>query len=317
MLYQRIAIMASLLIVILMLYLIPTNKTNEIDLTSTQHLEYIYPNDLEVIYLLDNNDYLSMTKISVSNKDIITKAKSLIDAMTINGTKKDKIPNGFKSLIPENTKVLDISLKDNILTINFSKELYNTSKEDEQKLIEALTYTLTSIDGINKISIYVEGAKLIILPKSKIIIPEYLDKKYGINKQYEITTLSDIDSYTIYYVLNYNDETYYTPVTKYINNQNQDKVRIIIEELATSIVHETNLMSYLDSNVKLLDYEITDKVIKLNFNDLILSDITNNLILEEVMYTIGLSMCEELDITDVIFQVNGKEISTFSIKTLD
>ncbi len=317
MLYQRIAIMASLLIVILMLYLIPTNKTNEIDLTSTQHLEYIYPNDLEVIYLLDNNDYLSMTKISVSNKDIITKAKSLIDAMTINGTKKDKIPNGFKSLIPENTKVLDISLKDNILTINFSKELYNTSKEDEQKLIEALTYTLTSIDGINKISIYVEGAKLIILPKSKIIIPEYLDKKYGINKQYEITTLSDIDSYTIYYVLNYNDETYYTPVTKYINNQNQDKVRIIIEELATSIVHETNLMSYLDSNVKLLDYEITDKVIKLNFNEFILSDITDSLILEEVMYTIGLSLCDEFNLEEVIFSVNNREISTFSLKMLD
>jgi len=73
-------------------------------------------------------------------------------------------------------------------------------------------------------------------------------------------------------------------------------------------------MSYLNSNVKLLDYEITDKVIKLNFNDLILSDITNNLILEEVMYTIGLSLCNELDVEDVIFEVNNQEISTFFSK---
>ncbi len=76
-------------------------------------------------------------------------------------------------------------------------------------------------------------------------------------------------------------------------------------------------MSYLDSNVKLLDYELTDKSIKLNFNDLILSDIADNQILEEVMYTIGLSLVQELDIEEVIFQVNNQEISTFSLKSID
>ena len=73
-------------------------------------------------------------------------------------------------------------------------------------------------------------------------------------------------------------------------------------------------MSYLDTNVKLLNYELSENVIKLNFNDLILSDITNNLILEEVMYTIGLSLCDEYNIQNVIFEVNNREISTFSLK---
>ena len=116
---------------------------------------------------------------------------------------------------------------------------------------------------------------------------------------------------------NYNDMTYYTPVTKYVNNQGQDKVKIIIDELATSLSYESNLMSYLDNNIKLLDYEIIDKTIKLDFNDAILSDITNNLILEEVMYTIGLSLCDELEIEKVIFLVNNKDISTFSLKSIE
>ena len=73
-------------------------------------------------------------------------------------------------------------------------------------------------------------------------------------------------------------------------------------------------MSYLDSNVKLLNYELSENVIKLNFNDLILSDITDNLILEEVMYTIGLSLCDAYNIEKVIFEVNNQEISTFSVK---
>lgn len=308
--FRKIAVASSILLVILMLYLIPSNK-EEIDLNKNQKLEYIFPNDLEVIYLLDSNDYLSRTKISVNNKDEVSKASDLIEGLTIKGKKKDIIPNGFKSLIPADTKVLDIKLKDGILVINFSNEFNNVTKDYEEKLIESLTYTLTSIDGIDKIEIYVEGKKLTNLPNSKKKLPEYLDKNYGINKKYELTNLSDIDSYTIYYVLNYNDEVYYTPVTKYINNQNQDKVKIIIDELASSLVYESNLMSYLDMNVKLLDYEITDKVIKLNFNDLILSDITNNLILEEVMYTIGLSLCNDLDLEEVIFNVNNREISTF------
>ena len=316
MLFRKITVASSLLIVILMLYLIPTNK-EEIDLNKNQLLEYVYPNDLQVIYLLDSNNYLSRTRINVNNKDELSKTSDLIEGLTINGKKKDIIPNGFKSLLPENTKVLDLKLKDSILTIDFSKEFNNIKEEYEEKLIESLTYTLTSIKGIDKIEIYVEGNKLTNLPNSKKKIPEYLDKSYGINKKYELTSLSDIDSYTVYYVFNYNNDVYYTPVTKYINNQNQDKVKIIIDELSSSLIYESNLMSYLDTNVKLLDYELTDNVIKLNFNDLILSDITNNLILEEVMYTIGLSLCEELNIEDVVFKVNNREISTFSMKSLD
>ena len=300
MMLRKIAVATSILLIMLMLYIIPANK-EEIDLNKNQKLEYVYPNDLEVIYLLDNNHYLSRTKISVNSKDELSKASDLIESLTVDGKRANIIPNGFQSLLPKNTKILDLSLTGGILKINFSKEFNNIKADLEEKLIESLIYTLTSINGIDKISIYVEGNKLTNLPNSKAKLPEYLDKNYGINKKYELTSLSDIDSYTIYYVFNYNDEVYYTPVTKYINNQNQDKVKIIINELASSVIYESNLMSYLDTNIKLLDYEITDNVIKLNFNDLILSDITNNLILEEVMYTIGLSLCDDLDVDTVVF----------------
>ena len=315
MLYRKIIVSSSLMLVILMLYLIPANKT-EIDI-SNQTLEYIYPNDMEVIYLLDDDNYLSRTTISANNKDIISKSTDLIEALIIDGKKKDIITNGFNSLLPKDTKILNIELKDKILTIDFSQEFNNVKEEYEEKIIEALTYTLTSIEGIDKIEILVEGNNLLKLPNSKKNLPKLLDKEYGINKKYELTSLNDIYSYTIYYVNNINNESYYTPVTKYINGDKQDKVKIIIDELATSISYETNLMSYLDTNVKLLDYEINDNKIKLNFNNLILSDITNGVVLEEVMYTIGLSLCDELDVENVIFLVEGTEISTFSSKTLD
>ena len=174
--YRKIIVSSSLLLVILMLYLIPSNK-QEINIPN-QTLEYVYPNDLEVIYLLDNNNYLSMTKVSANNKDIITKSVDLIETLTLEGKKKDIISNGFKALIPKNTQILNIELKDKILKIDFSNEFNNIKEEFEEKLIEALVYTLTNINGIDKIEIYVEGNKLTKLPNSKKILPEYLDKNY-------------------------------------------------------------------------------------------------------------------------------------------
>lgn len=314
MLYKKIMVATSILLVILMLYLIPSNKG---ELEIEQRLEYVYPNEVDTIYLLDNYDKVSRTMISVNKQNEISKAIDLLDGLTINGKKQDKLPNGFRGLLPVGTRVLDISLHNKILKIDFSKEFNNIKMEYEEKLIEALVYTLTDIDGVDKIEIFIEGVKLKELPNSKKLLPEYLDKGYGINKEYELTNLNDIDSYTIYYVMNYNDEVYYTPITKYINNQGQDKVKIIIDELATNLTYESNLMSYLDSNIKLLDYEIVDKTIKLDFNEAILSNITSSKILEEVKYTIGLSLCDELEIEKVIFLVNNKEISTFSLKSIE
>lgn len=314
MLYKKIMVATSILLVILMLYLIPSNKD---ELEIEQRLEYVYPNEVDTIYLLDNYDKISRTMISVNKQNEISKAIDLLDGLTINGKKQDKLPNGFRGLLPVGTRVLDISLHDKILKIDFSKEFNNIKMEYEEKLIESLVYTLTDIDGVDKIEIFIEGVKLKELPNSKKLLPEYLDRGYGINKEYELTNLNDIDSYTIYYVMNYNDEVYYTPITKYINNQGQDKVKIIIDELATNLTYESNLMSYLDSNIKLLDYEIVDKTIKLDFNEAILSNITSSKILEEVKYTIGLSLCDELEIEKVVFLVNNKEISTFSLKSIE
>lgn len=314
MLYKKIAVATSLLLVILMLYLIPSNK-NEIKME--ERLEYVYPKEIDTIYLLDSYDKISRTEISVNKDDEIEKAKELMEGLTINGRKQDKIPNGFKGLLPIGTKVIDASLKEGILKINLSKEFNNIKINMEEKAIEAITYTLTSIEGVDKIEILVEGEKLEYLPNSKKQLPKYLDKKYGINKEYELTTLGDIDSYTVYYVMNYNEMIYYTPVTKYVNKQGEDKVKIIIDELASNLAYQSNLMSYLDNNIKLLDYEIVDNTIKLDFNEAILSDITSGKILEEVKYTIGLSLCDELNVKEVVFIVDDQEISTFSLKSIE
>ena len=49
-------------------------------------------------------------------------------------------------------------------------------------------------------------------------------------------------------------------------------------------------MSYLNANAVLDSYEILDNNLKLNFNESLLNDLDKKNILEEVIYTISLSM---------------------------
>ena len=313
MLYKKILVASSLLVVLFMLYLIPTKK--EVEFAET-NLEYVYPNDLETVYLLDSNDYVARVLISASNDSIISKATSLIDALTIGGKKENVIPNGFRSIIPSGTKVNDIELEDGVLVINFSKDILDIDKKYEDKMIESLAYTLTSINGIDSIKLLLDGKELKKLPNSNKLLPTFLDKSYGINKIYEITNVGNIDSYTVYFVNSVNDNKYYIPVTKYVNDYKQDKIRIIIDELASSFTYQSNLSSFLNENTKLLNYEVIDKQIKLNFNDMIFSDITNNDILEEVVYTICLSINDSIDIDSVVFLANDREILKKNISDL-
>ena len=52
-------------------------------------------------------------------------------------------------------------------------------------MIEAIVYTLTSIDQVDKVIIYVEGDILTKLPKTKINLPSTLDRTFGINKEFD------------------------------------------------------------------------------------------------------------------------------------
>ena len=158
--------------------------------------------------------------------------------------------------------------------------------------------------------IFIEEKKLEYLPQTNIKLPNTLTRNFGINKIYDLTNIKNISKTTIYYIGKEEDLVYYIPVTKIDNNQN-NKIEIIIEELKSSPTYETNLLSYLASSVKLLNYETLENAINLTFNNEIFSDFNNNNILEEVKYSISLSLKDSLHVEEVNFLVDGKVISTF------
>lgn len=312
---KKIMVSSTAIILLLVIYLIPDNK-KDIDLKNDK-IEYTYNNVESTIYLVDSNNYVARTSIATCKCDGVDLAKDLVNGLIIGGSKNNIIPNGFRSILPPDVSILNIELNNKILVIDFSKELLEVNEKDEEKMLEAIIYTLTSIDDIDKVIIKVEGEVLDKLPNSKNNIPTVLDRSYGINKIYDLSSLNDIMSYTTYYISTYNDNKYYVPVTKYVNSKDSDIVKVIIKELGSSPIYQTNLMSYLNANTTLNDYELVDNSLSLNFNELLLNEVDKKHILEEVIYTISLSMNNIYnDLESVSFLVNNEEIYKVNINDI-
>jgi germination protein M len=300
------------LFLLLMVYIIPSENKYSLELLKKQQLEYVnFSNKGEAIYLLDNNDYIAKANIVISSKakTIEAKAKELLEALVVGSRNENILPNGFRTIIPVNTKILDVKYTNGLIEVNFSKQLLDIKEAYEEKMIEAIVYTLTSINGVNKVMISVEGKLLTKLPKTNTVLLGTLDKKFGINKVYDLDSISDVTSVTVYYINKYKDQPYYIPVTKYVNDK-KDKIKIIIDELASGPIYEPNLMSFLNSKAKLLNYELQNNQLILNFNDYIYTDMNSKNILEEVSYCIALSVFDNYDVDTVIFNVNEERVET-------
>ena len=309
---KKISICIIAIAAIFLFYLFPTNDKLKIN----EELEYIEEGNVSTIFLMDSNNYLAKTSISLDASDITSKAKKLLTALIQGEKYTEKIPNGFKSIIPNGTKILNIEYKDEVIKVDFSSELMDTNVDNEEKIIEAIVYTLTSIDNVKYVIIYMNGKILTKLPQSNITLPSALDRSFGINKEYNINSDKNITKTTVYYINKYNDKEYYVPVTK-VSNDSREKVQIIIEELSNTSTYNANLMSYLNSNTKVVSLNEDKNQLVIDFNDYIYNDIDSNEILDEVIYTICLSIQDNYNVDTVVFTVDNKEIYKSTSKILE
>lgn len=313
MLIKKIVIASSVLFTISLIFMMPKDKTKDIK----QILEYT---NLDVvsspIFLLDSNNFLAQTDVVVSTKEVEKLSKELLEVLIKDGVNESKIPSGFRSLISSETKINSVSFENGVLKVDLSKQLLDTTIDLEEKIIESIVYTLTNIQGIEQVLIYIDGEILTKLPKTNILLPSVLNRNFGINKEYDITSFKDINKVTVYYINKYNDKNYYVPVTKYINDE-REKIVIIIDELTTSPIYTSNLMSFLNSNAKLLDSVVEEDTMRLTFNSYIFNDLDKKNILEEVIYTINQSINDNYNVKNVIYEVDDKEIYKSTLKTLE
>ena len=303
---RKIFITTLSLFIFLFVYSLP-NLDDSYTLRTNLEIESTTGLATNNIYLLNDEGYLVKSRILLESSEIEDKISELLDSLIVQ--EENHFPKGLYPYIPEGTKVLNVLCGEGIVTIDFSKEFLNMKVEQEKQIVSGVVYSILDLDNVEQVILLVEGEALKEYPNTHETLPSPLTKDIGINTEYNLTSRNDISKVVIYYLSSIDDDLYYVPITKYLNDS-RDKIKIIIDELSNSFIYESNLMSFLHSNVELLDYYEQENVLFLNFNQYLFD--SNDKVLEEVLYSISYSVFDNYDVSMVMFEVNDNYVSQVS-----
>jgi len=292
---------------LLAIYLMPSNNN-----INNNKLQVQYSDNIEKVNIfLLNNDDLLVRATTVVDKDVelVEKVRSILTSLF--DSSNSLLPNGLNGIIPKKVKILDVTFIDGIITINLSSDIKSMEEKRLEKMLEAITFSIIELEDVSGVMFAVDGENI-----NKIYsdLPLVFNKDYGINKKYHINNTKNIKKVVIYYIDEINDEKYYVPITKYVDDV-REKISIIIDDLSSNYIYEPNLVSYLNQNTELINFELDQDIMILNFNTSIFMN--DGEILEEVVYSIGYSVFDSYGVDEVVFEVNNEEILKKTLKDIE
>lgn len=232
------------------------------------------------IYLLNKEDYLTEVDVYIPKEKEI---ENLIEYLKVENT-----TSNWKGYLPKDLKIIDYEIKENLLKINFSKELETIPK----KYLSGLIHSLLKLEQVEEIELLVESNPLKGYEKR-------FNKTFPINEIYERTTRRNPEKMVIYYMSDLEEKSL-VPVTKYINPTSKNKIEVILEELKTSIPE--GLISLIPEKLELLDYEVENDMVILNWNQELEKDKENEKFL---LKEISSSLFQNMEITSILYKVDG------------
>lgn len=275
------------------------------------------------VYMLDSDNYLVPLTFSFDSKELLADDIRYVISML-----RDESPltsKGYMPLLNENVKIQGIELENNILNVDFSKEFNEQDVSKEEKIIESLTWTLMQYDEVNGVTISVDGNKLEMLPQSRIVLPEVLDKTIGINKYHDTTgNIYNTTSVTVFYEKENFGETVYVPVTRRVINEENEKMSIynaMFKEISVmSGLKKIDGLELIDVN-SIINFEGNELNVSLMKDALMEEGIVDNEIYELLVMTYNdlndLEVSFNFTVEDEDVSVNGyQKNEDFSVSSI-
>lgn len=258
------------------------------------------------LYLLDKDGYVVPQSVELPQSN--SAAKQVLEYLVEDGPVTDILPSGFKAVLPAGTE-LTIDVQKETAVVDFSSEVKDYRAEDEQKILQAITWTLTQFDTIKNVKIKIDGYDQTSMPVANTPIGSGLSRTDGINfDKGSSIDITNTKAVTLYFLSqNAEGNTYYVPVTRRVENTTEDVVETVVKELVKGPNTYSNLNTEFDPDVELLDEDTNNGTVTLNFNEFILENSAENTIANSVLESLVLSLTEQSGVNSVSIKVNGSE----------
>lgn len=258
------------------------------------------------LYLIDKDGYVVPQTLALPKTPSV--AKQALEYLVVNGPVTEMLPNDFRAVLPEETELSVNIDKDGVATVNFSKEFKNYQPEDELKILQSITWTLTQFDGVKTVALKMNGHPLTEMPVNGTPISENLSRTSGINiDTADVLDITNTKPVTVYYVGGEEGSYYYVPVTRRVSTNEKNNIIAVVNELIKGPSEKSNLVSEFMPDVELLEAPKNENgQVTLNFNENIYGSFKEKEISQSLLDALVLSLTEQTGIEKVAIQVKGK-----------
>lgn len=237
-------------------------------------------------------------------------ATQAVEYLIEGGPITELLPNGFEAVLPAGTEVIGLNLQeDGTIVVDLSEEFKEYDGDKEQQIIQAMTYTLTQFDGVERVKLWVNGFEQNVMPVNNTPMQNGYSRVNGIN----ILDMGSIDlmksqAVTLYYPSQIGSSIYHVPVTQYVELSEDGLTQGIVEALLNGPTHESSLLHVFNPNIELIDINVLDEgIIQVEFSEEILANVNEAYIADEVIQTLVLSLTNHPEITGVSISVENIE----------
>lgn len=214
----------------------------------------------------DKDNAAAEASAAVSNEILIKELETLVK----DGPYQSELPTGFTGVLPAGTKVNAVTVNQDQKTavVEFSKEFSGYDAQDERKILEAVTWTMTEQNGINNVEVWVDGQRLNQMPVAQTPVPAPLNRSVGINLELSGGSVSHTTPVTVYFTATSEDgDPYYVPVTRFVPSE-QDPLKAALGQLIQGPMQGDGLEQVLTETASVKSVEAaSDGVIHVALND--------------------------------------------------
>ena len=281
---KRVAVMSFLVICLTFVSYVYLNKDDK----KSEEKEDIY---LKTVVFKDEDNELIPVSINFhSQVELEQEVRNRINLM-----KSDELKRyGLYPVLSKDLEVLSVGLENKVLTLNLNDQI--VANKDDMSILEALTFTLTDYDNIDRLKIQINGKDISHLPNSTIPVSS-LTKNLGLNNFVETSSiLHETIPVMVYNEKVIHQYSYYIPTT--IRIDENDSVN---EQVKT-------ILSQIQGKIQVVDTSLKNGVLTVKLGSNILLD--NEKIDQTLEDLIVLSLSSLKGVKDVKIKINNEDVRT-------
>ncbi|WP_151736674.1 GerMN domain-containing protein [Paenibacillus tengchongensis] len=267
--------------------------------------------DRTTVFLEDGNGLLAPVSVSLAGGGEASLLESSLTALVSKGEYAAALPEGFKGVLPAGTEVKTVSVdKDRIAVVEFNSAFNDYDPADERKILEAVTWTLTGLNDIQGVQLWVDGKKLTEMPLLGTPLDRPLTRSFGINLPKVGSLLMNSSAVTVYFSAATPDGTqqYYVPVTRFVP-AGQEPVEAALNELIAGPTPQQGLEMVMTGGTELTGVEAGQNgVVTVSLTDDMFADGSD--VPEEMLESVVLTVAQNAGDAPVQIRLNGKDTVT-------